>query len=352
MPDSLISNNMRPHHFLSFFVAFVALSIAAWFVNAAWLSQPRAGAPVEISVQAGMTGRDVRELLVKNKLVSGFGYALYGKLDPTASWPKPGVFAFRPGTSYHDIARTLAVGVGRAEIDIRIVEGTTLNEERDILVKLGASSTAFTMLAGSSYNADAFDPALVKDYPFLASIPKGMSLEGYLFPDTYRVWKDIGALPDAVVRKQLDAMNEKVIKPYAEQQKASGMTWHEILTLASIVDAEAITMTDRKLVAGVFLNRLEEGMAFQSDATIHYVDPVNEGRATYSQLAIDSPYNTYKYPGLPPGPINNPALSAITAVLEPTESNYFFFLSDKSGRMYYARTGAEHQANRARAYGE
>jgi UPF0755 protein len=341
---------MRRLLFIIGIILILTALVGGWFANVAWLSQPQAGAPVNITVTAGMTGRGVREILGSDGLVWPPAYAIYAWFDPSVNHPQPGTYAFRMGTSYRDIARTIATGPAREEVDVRLIEGKTLDDEREVLAKLGADSAAFTQLAGASMNTSAFDQRLVKQYPFLSGIPGGLSLEGYLFPDTYRVWKD--HLVDALVLKQLDELDAKVIQPYSVQQKASGMTWHQILTLASIVEAEVRSPADRKIVAGIFLNRLNKGMRLQSDATLNYEIGEGRDRATYEDLALNSPYNTYKSDGLPPGPINNPSLSSIQAVLDPAKTNYYFFLSDKSGRMYYARTGAEHQANRAAAFGE
>ena len=324
--------------------------VGGWFANIALLSQPEAGAPVNITVTSGMTARGVRQLLESNGLVWSPAYAAYAWVDPSVNHPQAGTYAIRRGTSYRDVARLLAVGPTREEVDIRLIEGKTLDDERDVIASAGAQPEAFTALAGASMNTATFDHNLIKQYPFLAGIPNKMSLEGYLFPDTYRVWKD--HIVDALVLKQLDELSAKVIQPYAIQQKASGMTWHQVLTLASVVEAEVRSVGDRKIVAGIFLNRLNKGMRLQSDATLNYAIGEGRDRATYKDLQLDSPYNTYKVDGLPPGPINNPSLSSIEAVLEPTKTNYYFFLSDKNGKMYYARTGAEHQANRAAAFGE
>lgn len=331
-------------------IAVIAFLFVAGFVHAAWFSQPRVGAPVEIVIEEGMTGQDVRDLLASRGLVSRAGYRLYGTLDRATDRFIAARYEFRKGTSYRAIARTLAAGPVRKELTIRLVEGKTLDDEVNILEGLGVPVVSSTALVGESANDLPFDRTLVATYPFLADIPEGMSLEGYLFPDTYRVWED--DVFDTIIHKQLDAFESNVIEPLADEQRASGLTWHEIITLASIVEGETYKGDDRKIVAGIFLNRLKIGMALQSDATVNYVTKAARARPTFADLATSSAYNTYQHPGLPPGPINNPSLSAIKAVLEPTETNYYFFLSDTQGRMYYGRTGAEHQRNRANVFGE
>ncbi|MEN9557999.1 MAG: endolytic transglycosylase MltG [Candidatus Parcubacteria bacterium] len=332
-------------------VAGIFLLLAAWFVYAAWFSVARAGRPTAIQVEEGISARGVYAQLAEHRLVSRLGYTLYAMIDVNARHPKAGEYAFRRGTSYRDIATALAEGPARPEATVRLIEGETIAQQADRLFQAhGVATSTFFAVVGESRNAAPFDERLIKDYPFLADIPAGASLEGYLFPDTYRVWEDL--LPAGLVYKQLDEFNTRVIEPYTEAQSKSGMTWHQILTLASIVEDEMHGTENRRIVAGIFLNRLNSGMMLQSDATINYFTGAGRARSTYTDLAVDSPYNTYKYGGLPPGPIGNPSLSSIQAVLNPAQTNYYFFLTDAQGNVYYARNGAEHQANRARAYGE
>jgi uncharacterized YceG family protein len=238
----------------------------------------------------------------------------------------------------------------REEVSVRLIEGKTLDDEASVLKEFNIAPDEFYALAGKPPNAAAFARSAFGDqFPFLKEIPAGMSLEGYLFPDTYRVWKD--ELPEGLMKKQLATFQERVYEPFAEAQKKSGLTWHEVVTLASIVESEVQTAEDRKIVAGIFLNRLDKGMRLQSDATVNYVTRAGRTRPTLDDLETESEYNTYKTDGLPPGPVSNPALSALRAVLEPTPSNYHYFLTDEKGKAYYAKTYDEHLANKYRVYG-
>ena len=336
---------------LGWLAAAVAVAWVLWFVYAAWFSQPHAGAPTEIVIEEGMTGAEVRSRLADFGLVSRLGYRVYTLLDRSTDRFIAARYQFRKGTSYRAIARALAAGPERKELRLLFVEGKTLDSEIELLERYGVSHASSTALIGASGNDIAFDRTLIADYPFLKDVPEGMSLEGYLYPDTYYVWAD--DLFDTIIHKQLEAFDQKVVQTLEDKQRASGLTWHEVLTLASVVEREAPhTVEDRRIIAGVFLNRLKIGMALQSDATINYFTQSGRGRSTLADLAINSPYNSYKYSGLPPGPICNPSLGSIQAVLDPIETDYYFFLSDHQGRMYYGRNGAEHQANRGAAYGE
>jgi UPF0755 protein len=328
----------------------LAAVFASFFIQAAWFSTEGAGEPITIVVTSDMTPVDVRDVLVESGLVSSPAlYDLFAKIDRSALHPKAGEYAFRKGASYQKIADTIALGPQRDELTLRMVEGKTIDENAQALRSHGVDPADYRALVGASKNLAGFDRSLIGDFDFLAGIPSGQSLEGYLFPDTYNVWKD--QLPDGLIRKQLRTFATKVIIPYEDERKASGMTWHEVITLASVVEAEVKTPEDRKRAASVFLNRIRNGMRLQSDATINYVVGEGRTRATAEDLQLDSPYNSYRRDGLPPGPINNPGLDAITAVLNPAAADDLFFLTDEEGKVYYAQTLEEHQRNREEAYG-
>ncbi|MBI4262164.1 endolytic transglycosylase MltG [Candidatus Uhrbacteria bacterium] len=172
------------------------------------------------------------------------------------------------------------------------------------------------------------------------------SVEGYLFPDTYRVYKKATALD--VVEKMLANFDARVTADIRAKIRAQRLTLHEGVTLASIIEQEVATPEDRRVVADIFLKRLKAGIALQADSTVNYITKKGMSRATIVDTKIDSPYNTYRYRGLPPGPISNPGLDAILAVAEPTLSPYLYFLTTEDGRVIYARDFEEHKQNRQR----
>ncbi len=184
-----------------------------------------------------------------------------------------------------------------------------------------------------------------KKYDFLAKIPKGVDMEGYLFPDTYFIDKEeTGA---TLVSKFLNNFGKKVDSTLMNKIEASGESLHKVITLASIVEREVPTEKDAKKVAGVFRNRLKVGMALESCATLAYFHGVDKRQFSYEDTRIESPYNTYINPGLPPGPISNPGLTSIKATIEPTNSDFVFFLSDfKTGETIYSKTLDEHNLNK------
>jgi UPF0755 protein len=169
------------------------------------------------------------------------------------------------------------------------------------------------------------------------------SKEGYLFPDTYFFSKE------EKTKDVLKAISENFDKKMASIQKeldAFGRPLSEVLNMASIIEEEARTTETRRIISGILWKRLEIGMALQVDVTFQYVNGKDTYELTSSDLTIDSPYNTYKYAGLPPTPISNPGLDSIKAAITPTKTNYLYFLSSKQGTMYYAADFEGHKLNR------
>lgn len=168
--------------------------------------------------------------------------------------------------------------------------------------------------------------------------------EGYLFPDTYFVVKDANADD---VRKVMEQTFHKRIEPYTTRISASGFSKHEVVILASIIEREAKDAESRRMVAGVLLNRLRDNMPLQVDATLDYILDKESSELTLADLKIESPFNTYTRRGLPPAPIANPGIDAIEAVLSPTESEFYYYLTAPDGTFYYAKTFEEHKLNKA-----
>lgn len=236
----------------------------------------------------------------------------------------------------------------REEVSVRIIEGKTIDEITIAMAeKHGLDKRDIRSSIGASVDRAPMANYWREQYPFLKHLPKDRSLEGYLFPDTYRVYKD--QLPKAVFQKQLDEFALHFATTTVGPQSAPLKTLDDVVILASIVEAEVTAETDRAIVAGIFLNRLRIGMALQTDASLSYLHGSNRAQATAEDLASTSPYNTYKHRGLPPGPIGNPGKDSIEAVLHPKKTDYFYFLTDKQGKVYYAKTLEEHARNRAKA---
>jgi len=186
---------------------------------------------------------------------------------------------------------------------------------------------------------------LSSEYDFLKKIPVGVDMEGYLFPDTYFFDQNDSAVD--LVKKFLDNFSEKISPVIKDKISAEGRTLHEVITLASIVEREVKTDKDRALVSGIFWQRIADEHPLQSCATLAYFLDVDKPQFSIEDTQIQSPYNTYLYKGLPPGPISNPGIKSIEAAVFPEKSDYYFFLSDpKTGAIIYSKNGQEHNENK------
>jgi|SRR3989344_2257772 len=219
------------------------------------------------------------------------------------------------------------------EVAVTIPEGFNLKQIENRLVEIKLAKP--NDLANFEFSGN--------QPPILSDKPKTSSLEGYLFPDTYRFFKD-ATLSD-VVGKMVGNLNNKLTSDLRLAIKNSKYNFHEILTVASLIEKEISIEKDRSIVSGILWKRLKAGMPLQVDATLVYITGRNEIRETDKK--INSPYNTYFYRGLPKGPIANPGLSAIKAALFPKASLYWFYLSAKDGTTIFSKTLEEHNRNRA-----
>lgn len=166
-------------------------------------------------------------------------------------------------------------------------------------------------------------------------------LEGYLFAATYPIYDQIPEI-DVLVRMMLDKSNDVMSEYYSETLALADFTVHDIITFASLVEREARNEDERKLISGVFYNRLAEGMRLETDPTVLYALGYHKDRVLFSDLEIESPYNTYYVYGLPIGPISNFGVSSLESVFYPTETNYKFFVAAPDGQIYFSETHKEH----------
>ncbi|MCA9967129.1 MAG: endolytic transglycosylase MltG, partial [Anaerolineales bacterium] len=190
-------------------------------------------------------------------------------------------------------------------------------------------------------------------YPYLTNLPPENTLEGYLFPGQYRI--PVTTTAAELVAMMLARFDSEVTPALRQGFGAQGLTLHEAVTLASIVEREGVVAEERPLIASVFHNRLRAAMPLQADPTVQYALGSATGEwwkspLDVADLSLDSPYNTYQIPALPPGPINSPSLSSLQAVAEPAQSSYLFFVANCDGqnRHLFSITYEEHQANVAR----
>lgn len=225
------------------------------------------------------------------------------------------------------------------EITVTIPEGWSLSDIENHLQELGL----FTV--EEFREAVVMQPAY-RDVSFLAGLRDDTILDGYLFPETYRLFPD--STPHSLIRRMLTAFGRRVTPDLRREIEAQGRTLHEVLTLASIVQKESAGVEEMPDVAGVFWHRLQIGMRLESDATVNYVLGTSRRQPTFADTAVEHPYNTYRNGGLPPGPIGNPGMEAILAAIYPADTDYLFFLHKENYDIVLSRTFAEHLAAKAR----
>lgn len=260
---------------------------------------------------------------------SPFFFRLYARVRRADRHIKPGTYLLKRGTRWPDIVEALNGGHGLVNT-VTIPEGFALSQIAPLLAET-------LSVPADSVNAAVRDTAQLKRL----NIPTP-TLEGYLFPDTY-------AFPDGTTARA--AVNEMVTRFEREwtpqltaRLQQIAMTRHEVVTLASIVEAEARVPGERPVIAGVYVNRLRAKMPLQADPTVQYARGSHTSRVLFKDLEIDSPYNTYMYPGLPPGPIASPGGPSLMASLFPADVPYLYFVAAPDGHHEFRRTLAEHEA--------
>jgi len=263
-------------------------------------------------------------------LRSPWAFRLAGRVLGQTRSIKIGKYLFVSGQSNYDILRDLSIGKSRIIIPVTIPEGWPLVKiARRFDRELGIDEDVFL--------ADCRDAAFIRSCGI-----RDTSLEGYLLPDTYSFYWQTDERE--ILERILNAFNQFYNDSLVRRQEELGTSRQEILTLASIVEAESNVSEERPVIAGVYWNRLKKGMRLEADPTVQYALG-EERRLTFDDLRVESPYNTYRHTGLPPGPINNPGRLSILAALYPAGHNYLFFVAKGTGGHHFAKNYNEHQKN-------
>lgn len=290
--------------------------------------------PAIVTIPSGSTLNEIVSILQKNDLLRyPSTFKLAARLSGFDKQLRSGRFRIPPGAGNLALLHLLYRGEQVLQ-KITIPEGVTARRLAGLLQKtLDIDSTDFLQLVR--------DSSLVREFGLAAS-----SLEGYLFPETYYLpW---GITAREMITIMVQQFKQALPDSANELAERRNLTLHEIVTLASIIEGEAILDHERPIIAGVYYNRLRRGMPLQADPTIQYLIPDGPRRLLNADLRIDSPYNTYLYPGLPPGPINNPGRRSIEAALYPAEVPYLYMVARGDGSHVFSATLAEHRkAHRA-----
>lgn len=307
------------------------------------------GAVQAFTIEAGESPYSITDRLEKNHLIANAAalrdYLVYSGLDTTL---QAGEFQLSPKMSPIQIAWALQDATP-SEITFRILPGWRMEEIAEALPTSGLEFSQRSLLDIANQPAKFLTPETI---PLLSELPPSASLEGFLYPDSYRLPRIISVT--AFIKTLLDDFQLKVDRQLQDGFRRQGLNLYQAVTLASIVQREAVLEEEMPMIASVFLNRLNNGMNLDTDPTIQYAlgyDLLDrtwwKNPLSLDDLQVNSSYNTYQHPGLPPGPISNPGLSALKAVAFPAQTNYFFFrmACDNSGRHNFAVTFEQHKQN-------
>lgn len=293
--------------------------------------------PVTVVIEPGASSRDIADALHQAGVIrSPFLFRLASKVLKADGKMQAGEFNFEPGLFVWDAISALVEGkVVHYPITIR--EGLRVEDIAALIEEKGfGKKERFLELAKNPELVAAFaEPEELADtlYP----------VEGYLFPDTYNVSK--GMSEEQLIAMMLARFSQVFTEEVKDKASQMGLTVHQVSTLAALVEKEAMVPEERPVIAAVFLNRIRIGMKLGACPTVLYALGRSGGTLLLKELDIDSPYNTYMYPGLPPGPISNFGKSSLEAVLNPADVDYLYFVSKNDGTHAFSRTLEEHNRN-------
>ena len=335
--------------FLSLFSTLVLLCavIVGGYWRDAYVSRPAENAQfVAFIIQSGESAKSIASRLKESGVIdSAASFELFARLNDAGRRLQAGAFQLKPGMSFVELVETLS-NAKNGDVQVTIPEGYTSLQigaaVRAVLPQVdeGAWKQAVGVGHGLAFT-DGADKKLSED---LVEKP----MEGFLFPDTYRFLPDTSArdVAQTLFRTFLAKTEEAGIRPNEQGIVAHRLSLYEFVTLASIIEREVQRPEEMRIVADIFLRRLDAGMALQADSTINYVTGGTSPSVSREETEIDSPYNTYRVRGLPPTPISNPGLNAMLAVQAPTANTWLYFLTTPEGDVKYAKTYEEHLANK------
>jgi UPF0755 protein len=303
-------------------ILFITGGIWVWFTDGISAPDPQDNTPVIFIIQKGEGVKSIASRLSQQSLIrSPTAFYILIKVNRIERQLQAGDFRLSRSMDAQTISRELTHGIH--DVWVTTLEGW---RDEEIAVKL------------------------TKDLDIPESEFLKVAREGYMFPDTYQIPRE--ATVGAIVELFSDTFNRKITPVINSEVTNNGLSFEEIIILASIVEREGKNNTDRPVIAGILLNRLRDKQPLQADATLQYALGYQMFEKTWwkkniseEDKALKSPYNTYIYSGLPPAPICNPGLESVTAVIHPKKTDYFYYLHDPAGQIHYAVTLEEHNVN-------
>lgn len=324
-------------------IVVIAVVVFGWYKHALWAVDSSDDSRVTVTVPTGAGMLSVaQEMKAKGLIRSTQAFSWHARFDGKDRLVRAGTYVLQPSMSVDEILLVLTGGaVG--EVSVTIPEGFTVADIDRLMAAKGFTETGAIIACAKTCDFSAFE-FLPNEYD-----GPGGRVEGYLYPDTYFVGGE-GSDPRAFLTRLLSTFDQKVVQ---------GQAWHDIdaddrrltdaVIIASLVEKEAANDEERPIIAGIIWKRDEAGMILGIDAAVRYaVNKAPTVPLTSADLAMDSPYNLRRYAFLPPGPIANPGLASIMAAANPEETPYFYYLHGNDGKIHYAVTNDEHNANRAK----
>lgn len=332
------TDNSRRRRFKNLSILLVAmvvifmgavLGVRHWYQSNLQPVNPSSQKTIAVTISEGTTLRQTANLLAKQKIIkNSWVFEQYVNNKNAAEDIKAGTYDLSQSYNVSQIVSILTAGKVATNL-ITILPGLRLDQIKKTFISAGFNQSVIDQ---------AFNPDMYSNHPALVDKPAGASLEGYLYPESFERTADTQAT--TIIRQSLDEMQQHLTPSLRAMFAQEGLSVYQGITLASIVEQEVSTSSDRAQVAQVFLTRLQSGMMLGSDVTAVYGSIINNQPPT---LSYDSPYNTLLHPGLPPGPISNVTDSSLQAVAHPANTNWLYFVSGDNGITYFSQTFAEHQ---------
>ncbi len=303
------------------------------------------GDNISVQITSGMSTAEIAQSLQEKKIInSGLGFRILARLQGYDTEFKEGIYYFRSDTRASEVLHSLVSGPTASVVRVTIPEGYTVDDIGRLLEEKG-------LVPKDEFCAAAKD-FMPYDYMREAKEHKDIkyAAEGFLFPDTYDF--DKGYTATEIMQIMADNFDKKLTADMRQRAEAENLSIFKLIVMASLVEKEAKYEEDRPIIADVFFKRLQDNMPLQSDATIQYALDEHKEEFTIEDTKHDSPYNTYQHNGLTPGPIGNPGIASIEAVLHPADTDYLYFVADSEGHNHYSVTYDEHMETIKQIYGE
>lgn len=327
--------NRRLLIFILLIIAIILVAIYTW-QGIYFPIDKNSKEEISFSIKKGEGTKEISFNLEKERLVRmATLFRIYTIFSGVSDKLQAGEYMLSPSMTIPEIAEKFVSGDVVKKI-ITIIEGWNLNDVAEYMEGKGFEKNQFLEITQKDFSGE---------FSFLKDKPKDLSLEGYLFPDTYYINKQRTINKEQLeelISKMLENFDNKLTPEMREEISRQGKTIFEIVTMASMIEKEVKTPEDKKIVSGILWERLENSTPLQVDSTISYLTSKQGSNISIEETKIDSPYNTYKYRGFPLGPISSPGLESILASIYPESSDYWYYLSTLGGETIFSKTLEEH----------